>query len=589
MKTHDAELRVIKDLLRNNPKGMKITRIARDLAMNRNTAAKFLEILLMTGQVEVVEHGKSKIFIISRRTSIPTMLDRSADFILVLDQDMKISEVNDNYLKFVGRARGDLLGKRPGTTGLPVIGRQPVVEKIREAHYGADIRTELHEVLPTGEFYFDLRITPTTFNTGKRGITIIIGDITREKKSAISVRESEANFRTLFGESPVGTAVFDSAGELVNANPAFLRLAGVKTRDEIGSPNLFSLEGIPPGSRDLLNTGKKVRFESDTGFDGVKDTGAAPGIGPEGMVFDVRITPVKLTLGEQQAGYLLQIHESQAGFRRIIDHAPDLIARFSRDLKYLYANREIEVVTGITAGEVIGRTNRDLGIPPETALLWDETIQKVVTTGKPVSFEFPLPHCDELRWYRTSCAPERSGSGDVVSVITVTRDITGQKERESDAAQNRKLVEEVLSCIDDAVILVDSRTSTISFVNPAVTKMFGHSREELMGKDPVLLFGAGGSIPGYPANLTEISGNSEFCEIESRMKRKDGEKFPVSLLLRSICDDAGQTKNIVLVVRDTTGRKWAGEGNLQCTPWNPNASQYSRIFPADPFRHGQAT
>jgi|GEM_PF-2918651 len=578
MKTHDAELRMIKDLLRNNPKGMKITRIARDLAMNRNTAAKFLEILLMTGQVEVVEHGKSKIFIISQGISIPTMLDRSADFILVLDQDMKIAEVNDNYLKFVGRIREDLLGKRPETTGLPVIGRRSVFEKIREAHYGTDIRTELQEVLPTGEFYFDLRITPTTFNTGKRGITIIVEDITREKKNAISVRESEANFRTLFGESPVCTAVFDSTGKLVNANPAFLKQAGVKTRDELDLPNLFSLERIPPGSRDLLNTGKKVRFESDTGFGCAKNTGTSPGTEPEGMIFDVQITPVKLNLGEQQAGYLVQIHESQAGFRRIIDHAPDLIARFNRDLKYLYANREIEVMTGISAGEVVGMANRDLGLPPGTTMLWDEAIRKVFAAGKPASFEFPLPHRDKLRWYRTNCAPERSGNGDVVSVITVTCDITGEKEHESDAAQNRKLVEEVLSCIDDAVILVDSRTSTISFVNTAVTKMSGHPREELIGKNPVLLFGAGGSLPGYSANLPEIFGNGEFCETESRMKRKDGEKFPVSLLFRPICNDAGQTTNIVLVVRDISGRKWADEGN-------PRASLPPRIFTSDPFSH----
>ena len=105
MKTHEAELQQIKDLLRDHPKGLKITRIARELAMNRNAAAKFLEILLMTGQVEVVEHGMSKIFILSRRISIPTMLDRSDDLILILDKDMKISSVNENYLAFTGLKR----------------------------------------------------------------------------------------------------------------------------------------------------------------------------------------------------------------------------------------------------------------------------------------------------------------------------------------------------------------------------------------------------------------------------------------------------------------------------------------------------
>jgi hypothetical protein len=42
MKTHEEELQQIKGLLRDHPKGLKITRIARELAMNRNAAANSL-------------------------------------------------------------------------------------------------------------------------------------------------------------------------------------------------------------------------------------------------------------------------------------------------------------------------------------------------------------------------------------------------------------------------------------------------------------------------------------------------------------------------------------------------------------------
>ncbi|HJX57008.1 MAG TPA: PAS domain-containing protein, partial [Methanoregula sp.] len=189
MKTHDDELLKIKNLLHNNPKGMKITRIARELAMNRNAAAKFLEILLMTGQVEMLEHGMSKIFILSRRIRIPTMLDLSHDFIIVLDREMKISQVNDNYLKFSEMKRENLVGKRPDTTGLPVIGRQPVFDKIRDAHNGADIRTVVKEIFRGMEFFFNIRLTPTVFNDGKTGITIIIEDVTSEKENEISLRK----------------------------------------------------------------------------------------------------------------------------------------------------------------------------------------------------------------------------------------------------------------------------------------------------------------------------------------------------------------------------------------------------------------
>jgi PAS domain S-box-containing protein len=242
MKTHEAEIQQIKDLLRDHPKGLKITRIARELAMNRNAAAKFLEILLMTGQVEALEHGMSKIFILSRRISIPTMLDRSEDLILILDRDMKISSVNENYLAFTGLKREALLGNRPDTICLPLIGSCPLFDRIRESHFGADIRTEVREIIDKKEFFFDVRLTPTVFNDGTRGITIIIGNITREKKMLESVTDEK---RTLVEGilSCIDDAVIllDSCtATILFANPAALRMFDLSQRELVGkSPGIL--------------------------------------------------------------------------------------------------------------------------------------------------------------------------------------------------------------------------------------------------------------------------------------------------------------------------------------------------------------
>ena len=332
MKTHDAELQKIKDLLQNNPKGMKITRIARDLTMNRNTAAKFLEILLMTGQVEMLEHGMSKIFILSRKISIPTMLDRSSDFIIVLDGDMKISRVNDNFLKFSGKVREDLLGKRPDTTGLPVIGRQPLFDKIREAHYGTDMRTEVKETFSGEEVFLDVRLTPTIFNDGKQGITIIIEDITKQKKSEKSLR---------------------------------------------------------------------------------------------------------------------------------------------------------------------------------------------------------------------------------------------------------KMVDEILSCIDDAVILLDSRTGAVLFMNPPAEKMFGHKSGECVGKDFRFLFGVAEILPVYSGSLLDAFGKQGYYETESRLKREDSNEFPVNLHLRPIYDDRRRLRSIVMVIRDMTTHNISDEGSAQISIENPQIPPFLGIGRAD--------
>ncbi len=253
MKTHNAELLRIKDLLRNNPKGMKITRIARELAMNRNAAAKYLEILLMTGQVEVFEHGMSKIFILSRRTGIPTMLDGSSDLILVLDSDRKIARVNDNYLRFAERKQEELLGKRIDITGLPVIRCPQVLEKIRQAYFGEDIRTETREICDNGKvLFFDIRVTPAIFNDGSRGITIIISDVTHEKKLQESVTgESRTLVEGVLSCIDDAVVLLDpGTGEILFLNPAARAMFG-SVPDEFIRRDAGPLAGVTgtiPGS-----------------------------------------------------------------------------------------------------------------------------------------------------------------------------------------------------------------------------------------------------------------------------------------------------------------------------------------------------
>lgn len=251
MKTHDIELGKIRDLLRENPKGLKISRIAGMMGMNRNAAAKYLEILLMTGQVEQLEHGMSKIFILSRRTGIPTMLDRSEDFILVLDKDMQVTQVNGNFLAFSGLSRESVLGRRPDAAGLPIIGRSPVTEKIREAHYGTDIRTEVRDVVQGEEFFFDVRITPTAFNDGTRGVTIIIGDVTRDKRRLARVEDESR--RLVEGvlsciDDPV-VLIDPRTSAILFANPAAMRMFCGPTREAGTAPGLpLTLAGIIPGA-----------------------------------------------------------------------------------------------------------------------------------------------------------------------------------------------------------------------------------------------------------------------------------------------------------------------------------------------------
>ncbi len=69
----------IKTLLKNHPKGMTISDIATGLKMNRNSLAKYLEILLISGHVESRTYGTARVFSLSHRVPISAIMESSPD------------------------------------------------------------------------------------------------------------------------------------------------------------------------------------------------------------------------------------------------------------------------------------------------------------------------------------------------------------------------------------------------------------------------------------------------------------------------------------------------------------------------------
>ena len=69
-----AIARKIRTLLKAHPKGLIITEISQRLGINQNSAAKYLEILLFTGQVEVRSIGMAKIYTVSQRVPLSGLL-----------------------------------------------------------------------------------------------------------------------------------------------------------------------------------------------------------------------------------------------------------------------------------------------------------------------------------------------------------------------------------------------------------------------------------------------------------------------------------------------------------------------------------
>ena len=120
MDSYQHEIGLIKKVLNDNPKGMTVTDISRKIKINRNSVAKYLDIMRISGHVEMITFGPAKVFFPSRRVPILDMLNYTSDYILVFDERLKITMVNDAFLGFLNIERENVIGQTVPNTILAI-------------------------------------------------------------------------------------------------------------------------------------------------------------------------------------------------------------------------------------------------------------------------------------------------------------------------------------------------------------------------------------------------------------------------------------------------------------------------------------
>jgi len=110
MDTYQQEIEIIQSILKENPKGMTVTDISRKIKINRNSVAKYLDIMRISGLVDMITFGPAKVYFPTRRVPINDMLNYTSDYILIFDSNMKITMINDSFLNFLDLNRKNIIG-----------------------------------------------------------------------------------------------------------------------------------------------------------------------------------------------------------------------------------------------------------------------------------------------------------------------------------------------------------------------------------------------------------------------------------------------------------------------------------------------
>jgi PAS domain S-box-containing protein len=267
MKGYERIADQITNLLRAHPRGMTITDISRYLHLNRNSVAKYLEILVTSGHVEKQRVGRAKLFFLSQRVPVSAMLNLSSDMILILDGHSRIWYANDNLLAFEGRTRSEIIGKDLTELPLQIFSDSEVRARLDAPPDEQEYRKEVAMERGVDPLFFTISLVSTIFEDGSQGITAIVEDITERKRAEKNLMEHLHFLQELLNRIPTPVFYKDEKGHYLGCNRAFEEYTR-RPQGEILDKTAFDV--LPQGLANqfdamdsiALETGRVQTFES---------------------------------------------------------------------------------------------------------------------------------------------------------------------------------------------------------------------------------------------------------------------------------------------------------------------------------------
>jgi PAS domain S-box-containing protein len=130
-----------------------------------------------------------------------------------------------------------------------------------------------------------------------------------------------------------------------------------------------------------------------------------------------------------------RVKQRTVELRTLLENTPDVIIRIDKELRYIYVNQAVVRSQGKPVSFFLGKTSQEMGTPPELCQIWDETLRKVLETGREEIIEFQAFSTDGIKTYQSRVVPEFDSDGIPESALIVARDITELKLAETQRLQ----------------------------------------------------------------------------------------------------------------------------------------------------------
>ena len=253
-----------------------------------------------------------------------------------------------------------------------------------------------------------------------------------------------------------------------------------------------------------------------------------------------------------------EIEKNEQRFRTLIARSSDVVAVIDADLKITYISGAVEEILGYRDEELLGRAAIDLIHPDDV----NEAIEAVVRTlgppdeypGNPEPLELRLLHAEGHWVYLEALGTNLIDDSLVGGIVVNLRDISERRRIEATLRDAQVRFEEAFEHAPIGIGMCDV-TGSFFRVNPALCRMLGYSRAELLEHSFADL-----THPDDLLNSVELHENAyqdvvDSYTIEKRYRRKSGEWIWCRVHITVIRDPEGAPLYSLGQIVDITERR----------------------------------
>ncbi len=362
---------------------------------------------------------------------------------ICINENGRILDVNEQFLKMFGYEREEMIGK-PIVDCIAPECRDMVIERIRtgqETIYG-------HRLLRKDGSFFYAEAQAKTIHEGNRTLRMTaLRDITERKQAQEELRRSEEKYRKIFENVQDIFYQVDNHGNIIEISPSIERYSGHSREELLGKPaaNFYDNPEDRPGLLQAVSekgevTDFELRLKTKTGrlvyasanAHVLRDAGGKP-VGIEGALRD--ITERKRAENE--------LRESEGKLRAMFEASRDAIGVAKKGI-HLYGNPAYLKLFGFGNNEeIVGRSIIEHIAPSSRPQIIQNVRRRAAGEPVPTFYEQRAMKKDGTEFDAEFNISTYTLNGEIYS-LAVIRDITERRRAEEELRRHRDHLEELV-------------------------------------------------------------------------------------------------------------------------------------------------